>query len=409
MDPRELRKDFPILDQEVNGHPLTYLDNAATSQKPNQVIDELARFFREDNANVHRSVHTLGERATVLYEGARAKVADLIGAPGPAGVIFTKSATESLNLIAYAWARHRLTEGDEIVTTEMEHHSNIVSWQLAAQDTGATMRAIPLSDGKTLDLEAYKAMLSPRTRIVAVSHVSNVLGTINPVAEIAALAHEVGALVVCDGAQAVPHMPVDVTALDCDFYVGTGHKMCAPTGIGFVWGRESILEEMAPFHGGGEMINDVWLDRSTYNEVPYKFEAGTPPFAEAIALGAAIDYLNGIGIKAIRDHEVELTTYGIQRLSEVPGLTVYGPTDAEAKGGVLAFNFADVHAHDVGTILDTQGVAIRAGHHCAKLLMRTLGVPATARASFYLYNTHEEVDRLVEALSEVTKLFGVGR
>ncbi len=409
MDARELRKDFPALDQEVNGHPLVYLDNAATSQKPNQVIDELSRFLRQDNANVHRSVHTLGERATVLYEGARAKVADLIGAPGPGGVIFTKSATESLNLIAYAWARHRLTEGDEIVTTAMEHHSNIVSWQLACHDTGAVMRAIPLVDAKTLDLEAFKAMLSPRTRIVTVAHVSNVLGTINPVAEIAAMAHEVGALVVCDGAQATPHMPVDVAALDCDFYVGTGHKMCAPTGIGFVWGRESILEEMDPFHGGGEMINDVWLDHSTYNEVPYKFEAGTPPFAEAVALGAAIDYLNGIGIKAMRDHEVELTAYAIERLSEVKGLTIYGPTVAEEKGGVVSFNFDEVHAHDVGTILDTQGVAIRAGHHCAKLLMRTLGVPATARASFYLYNTEEEVDRLVEALGEVTKLFGVGR
>ncbi|HLI57056.1 MAG TPA: cysteine desulfurase [Actinomycetota bacterium] len=409
MDAREVRNDFPVLDQMVNGHPLTYLDNAATSQKPNQVIDELSRFFREDNANVHRSVHTLGERATVLYEGARAKVAELIGAPGPRGLIFTKSATESLNLIAYAWARHRLTEGDEIVTTAMEHHSNIVSWQLAAQDTGATIRAIPVNDGKTLDLEAFRAMLSPRTRIVTVAHVSNVLGTINPVAEIAAMAHEVGALVVCDGAQAVPHMPVDISALDCDFYVGTGHKMCAPTGIGFVWGRESILEEMDPFHGGGEMINDVWIDHSTYNEIPYKFEAGTPPFAEAVALGAAIDYLNGIGIKAIRDHEVELTKYGLQRLSEVPGLTIYGPTEAEEKGGVIAFNLGDVHAHDVGTILDTQGVAIRAGHHCAKPLMRTLGVPATARASFYLYNTHEEVDRLVEALGEVTRLFGVGR
>jgi cysteine desulfurase/selenocysteine lyase len=409
MDAHQIRKDFPVLDQEVNGHRLVYLDNAATSQKPNQVIDELSRFFREDNANVHRSVHTLGERATVLFEGARAKLADLIGAPGPQGVIFTKSATESLNLIAYAWARHKLVEGDEIITTEMEHHSNIVSWQLACKDTGATLRAIPVNDGKTLDLDAFKAMLSPRTRIVTVTHASNVLGTINPVAEIAALAHEVGALVICDGAQAVPHMPVDVAALGCDFYVGTGHKMCAPTGIGFVWGRDSILEAMDPFHGGGEMINDVWLDHSTYNEVPYKFEAGTPPFAEAIGLGAAIDYLNAIGMKAIRDHEVELTQYGIDRLSEVPGLTVYGPTNAEEKGGVVAFNFDDVHAHDVGTIMDSQGVAIRAGHHCAKLLMRKLGVPATARASFYLYNTHEEVDALVEALAEVTKLFGVSR
>ncbi|HEU5003391.1 MAG TPA: cysteine desulfurase [Actinomycetota bacterium] len=408
MDARELRKDFPVLDQEVNGHRLAYLDNAATSQKPNQVIDELSRFLREDNANVHRSVHTLGERATVLYESARGKVAELIGAPGPTGLVFTKSATESLNLLAYAWARHNLAEGDEIVTTEMEHHSNLVSWQLACEDTGAHLRAIPVNDGATLDLEAFEKMLTPRVRLVTVTHVSNVLGTINPVAEIAAMAHQVGAVVVCDGAQAVPHMPVDVAALGCDFYVGTGHKMCATTGIGFVWGRPELLEAMHPFHGGGEMISDVWLDHSTYNEVPYKFEAGTPPFAEAVSLGAAIDYLNGIGIKAIRDHEVELTRYGLERLSEVPGMTIYGPRDAEVKGGVIAFNLGDVHAHDVGTIMDTQGVAIRAGHHCAKPLMRKLGVPATARASFYLYNTEEEVDALVEALAEVTKLFGVG-
>lgn len=408
MDAHEVRRDFPILHQEVNGHPLSYLDNAATSQKPNQVIDEIARFYREDNANVHRSVHTLGERATVLFEGTRTKLAAFIGAPSPKGVVFTKSATESLNLLAYAWARKRLTAGDEIVTTEMEHHSNLVSWQLACQDTGATLRAIPVKDGKGLDLDAFRAMLSPRVRLVTVGHVSNVLGNINPVADIAEMAHEVGALVICDGAQAVPHMPVDVEALGCDFYVGTGHKMCAPTGVGFVWGREELWEAMDPFHGGGDMIADVWLDHSTYNEVPYKFEAGTPPFAQVVGLGAAIDYLNGIGMKAIRDHEVELTGYGLDALRAVPGLVIYGPERAEDKAGVISFNLGDVHAHDVGTILDTQGVAIRAGHHCAKPLMRTLGVPATARASFYLYNTEEEVDRLVEALAEVTKLFGVG-
>ncbi|GAC1364673.1 MAG: cysteine desulfurase SufS [Actinomycetota bacterium] len=408
MNAFEVRKDFPILHQEINGHPLSYLDNAATSQKPHQVIDEMSRFYREDNSNVHRSVHTLGERATVLFEGARSKVAEFIGAPGPKGLVFTKSATEALNLLAYAWGRHRLTEGDEVVTTEMEHHSNIVSWQLACKDTGAHIRAIPVSDGKTLDLDEFAKMLSPRVRLVTVGHVSNVLGTINPVAKIAEMAHEVGALVVCDGAQSAPHMAVDVAALGCDFFVGTGHKMCGPTGVGFVWARESLWEEMDPFHGGGDMINDVWLDHSTYNEVPYKFEAGTPPFAEVIGLGAAIDYLNSLGMKAIRDHEVELTAYGLERLRAIPGMTVYGPERAEDKGGVIAFNFNEVHAHDVGTILDSRGVAIRAGHHCAKLLMRKLGVPATARASFYLYNTEEEVDRLVEALAEVTKLFGVG-
>ena len=408
MDAREVRKDFPLLDQEVNGHPLSYLDNGATSQKPNQVIDELSRFFREDNANVHRSVHTLGERATVLFEGARAKVAELLGAPGPRGVVFTKSATEALNLLAYAWARRTLGEDDVIVTTEMEHHSNLVSWQLACQDSGATLKAIPVNDEATLDLDAFAKMLTPRVRMVTVSHVSNVLGTINPVAQIAAMAHEVGAVVVCDGAQAAPHMPVDVAELGCDFYVGTGHKMCAPTGIGFIWGREALWEAMHPFHGGGDMISDVWLDHATYNDIPYKFEAGTPPFAEAIALGAAIDYLNSVGIKGIRDHEVELTAYCMDRLREVPGLKMFGPERAEDRGGVVSFNLGDVHAHDVGTVLDTQGVAIRAGHHCAKPLMRKLGVPATARASFYLYNTEEEVDRLVDALAVVTKLFGVG-
>jgi cysteine desulfurase / selenocysteine lyase len=402
----DVRQDFPVLDQEVNGHRLVYLDNAATSQKPRAVIDEMKRFYERDNSNVHRSVHTLGERSTALYEGAREKVADLIGAPGPRGVVFTKSATEALNLLAYAWGRHHLAPGDEVITTEMEHHSNIVSWQLACRDTDATIKAIPVVDGSTLDLDAFGKLLSTRTKIVTVGHVSNVLGTINPVAEIAAKAHEVGAVVICDGAQATPHMPVDVSVLGCDFYVGTGHKMCAPTGIGFLWGRESLLEQMEPFHGGGEMISDVWIDRATWNEIPYKFEAGTPPYGEAIALGAAIDYLNAIGMKAIREHEVELTRYALERLSEVPELTIYGPRDPEIKAGVVAFNFGDVHAHDVGTICDGRGVAIRAGHHCAKPLMRKLGVPATGRASFYIYNTAQDVDRLIEALDDVRRLFG---
>lgn len=406
MDSSRVREDFPVLHQEVNGKPLVYLDNGATSQKPRQVIDAVRRFWEEDNANVHRSVHTLGERATVLYEGAREKVAELIGAPSPRGVVFTKSATEALNLLAYAWGRHHLTEEDEVLSTEMEHHSNLVSWQLACRDTGATLRAIPVTDGATLDLSHLDDLLTPRTKLVTLAHVSNVLGTINPVPEIAARAHEAGALVVVDGAQAAPHMPVEVQRLGCDFYVGTGHKMCAPTGIGFLWGREELLDEMEPFHGGGEMISDVWLDRATWNEIPYKFEAGTPPIAEAIGLGAAIDYLNGLGMKAIRDHEVELTKYALECLSPVPGIQIYGPKDHEARGGLVSFNLEHVHAHDVGTILDTQGVAVRAGHHCAKPLMRRLGVPATTRASFYVYNTHEDVDRLVAALGEVERLFG---
>ncbi|MGH2722523.1 MAG: cysteine desulfurase [Actinomycetota bacterium] len=402
----DVRKDFPVLDQSVNGHRLVYLDNAATSQKPRAVIDEEKRFWEEDNSNIHRSVHTLGERATALYEAAREKLADFLNAPAARGMVFTKSATEGLNLLAYAYGRHHLAPGDEVITTEMEHHSNLVSWQLACRDTEATLKAVPVDDGQTLNLEAFEKLLSNRTKIVTVGHMSNVLGTINPVAQIAAKAHEVGAVVICDGAQAVPHMPVDIQALGCDFYVGTGHKMCAPTGIGFVWGRESLWEAMEPFHGGGDMISDVWLDRATWNEIPYKFEAGTPPYGQAIALGAAIDYLNAIGMKAIREHEIELTRYALERLDEVADLTIYGPQDAEAKGGVVSFNFGEVHAHDVGTICDSVGVAIRAGHHCAKPLMRKLGAPATGRASFYIYNTTDDVDRLIDALDEVRRLFG---
>jgi len=408
MNPYEIRKDFPVLNQEVNGHPLVYLDNGATSQRPQVVIDEVKRFYEQDNSNVHRSVHTLGERATVLYEATREKVAELIGAPSPRGVIFTKSATESLNLVAYAWGRHHLSEGDEVLVTEMEHHSNLISWQLACRDTGATLKAVPVNDGATLDLKEFERLLSSRTKVLAVTHVSNVLGTINPVADMAAKAHEVGAVVVCDGAQAVPHGPVDVSALGCDFYAGTGHKMCAPTGVGFLWGRESILEDMEPFLGGGEMILDVWIDRATYNEIPYKFEAGTPPIASVIGLGTAIDYLNGIGMKAIHDHEVELTAYALDKLGQIDGITVFGPKDAADKAGLVSFSFGDIHAHDVGTICDSFGVAVRAGHHCAKPLMRKLDVPATTRASFYIYNTTEDVDRLVVALEETKKMFGDG-
>ncbi|MGQ0679941.1 MAG: aminotransferase class V-fold PLP-dependent enzyme [Actinomycetota bacterium] len=406
MDAEAIRKDFPVLDQSVNGHPLVYLDNGATSQRPAAVIEELRRFYEEDNSNVHRSVHTLGQRATVLFDGAREKLARLLNAPSSRSVIFTKSATESLNMVAYAWGRHHLTPDDEVLVTEMEHHSNLVSWQLACRDTGAKLRAIPVNDGKHLDLKAYGELLSNRTKIVAVTHVSNALGTINPISEIAAKAHEFGAVVVCDGAQAVPHMAVDVQALGCDFYIGTGHKMCAPTGIGFLWGREQILEDMEPFHGGGEMILDVWIDHSTYNEIPYKFEAGTPPIAGAIGLGTAIDYLNGIGWEAIRQHEKDLTGYAITALSQIKGITIYGPTDPELKGGLVSFNLGDIHAHDVGTICDSYGVAVRAGHHCAKPMMRKLGVPATTRASFYIYNTPSDVDALVKALEHCTEMLG---
>ena len=405
MDAEAIRKDFPVLFQQVNGYPLVYLDNGATSHRPLAVIDEVKRFEEEDNSNVHRSVHTLGQRATVLFEEARTKLAALLNAPSN-GLIFTKSATESLNLVAYAWGRHHLTAGDEVLITEMEHHSNIVSWQLACKDTGAIIRAIPVDENGILDQAAYEKLLSNKTKVVAVTHVSNVLGTINPIAEMAAKAHEVGAIVVCDGAQAVPHMAVDVKALDCDFYAGTGHKMCAPTGIGFLWGRPSILENMEPFHGGGDMILDVWIDHSTYNDIPYKFEAGTPPISQAVGLGAAIDYLNHIGWDAIREHEVEITRYALDRLAALPDITVYGPKDAEIKAGLVSFNIGDIHPHDVGTILDGKGVAIRAGHHCAKPLMRKLGVGATNRASFYIYNTHSDVDALVDALESCREMFG---
>lgn len=406
MDPTRIRKDFPALDQQVNGHELVYLDNGATSQRPQVVIDEIKRFYEEDNSNVHRSVHTLGERATALYEGAREKTAQFIGAASSREIIFTKSATEGLNLIAYAWGRHHLTEGDEVLVTEMEHHSNLVSWQLACADTGATIKAVPVLDGATLDLTEFDRLLSNKTKVVAITHVSNVLGTINPIAEIAAKAHVVGAIVVCDGAQAAPHMPVDVQALGCDFYVCTGHKMCAPSGIGFVWGRAEILEQMEPFHGGGEMILDVWIDHATYNEIPYKFEAGTPPFASAIGLGVAIDYLNAIGMKAVHDHEVEITRYALDTLGQIPQMIIYGPKDAARKAGLVSFTLGDVHAHDVGTICDSLGVAVRAGHHCAKPLMRKLGVPATTRASFYIYNTKSDIDRLAGALHETQRMFG---
>jgi cysteine desulfurase/selenocysteine lyase len=405
MDAEAIRKDFPVLFQQVNGYPLVYLDNGATSHRPLAVIDEVKRFEEEDNSNVHRSVHTLGQRATVLFEGARTKLAALLNAPSN-GLIFTKSATESLNLVAYAWGRHHLTAGDEVLITEMEHHSNIVSWQLACKDTGAVIRAIPVDENGILDQAEYEKLLSNKTKVVAVTHVSNVLGTINPIAEMAAKAHEVGAIVVCDGAQAVPHMAVDVQALDCDFYAGTGHKMCAPTGIGFLWGRPSILENMEPFHGGGDMILDVWIDHSTYNDIPYKFEAGTPPISQAVGLSVAIDYLNNIGWDAIRQHEVEITRYALERLAALPDITVYGPKDPEIKAGLVSFNIEDIHPHDVGTILDGKGVAIRAGHHCAKPLMRKLGVGATNRASFYIYNTHSDVDALVDALESCREMFG---
>lgn len=406
LDAAAIRKDFPILSRTVNGKPLVYLDNAATSQKPKAVIDALTRYYTQTNANIHRGVHTLAAEAERDYDAARAKVARFVNAPGEAGVIFTRNTTEAINLVAYAWAREHLKPGDEIVVTLAEHHSNYVPWQLAARDTGATLRFLDVTDDGLLRMDELEGMLTARTRLVCVGHASNVLGTIHPVRRIVDLARRAGAKVLVDGAQAVPHMPVDVQALGCDFYAFSAHKMLGPTGIGVLWGREDLLQGMRPFLSGGDMIREVKRDTSSWNVLPYKFEAGTPNIADTIAFGAAIDYLAGAGMEAVRAHEVEITRYALAALAEVPGITIYGPRDAESRGGVVAFNLEGIHPHDLGTILDQQGIAIRAGHHCAQPLMRRLNCVATARASFYLYNTLREVDCLVEGLAEAARIFG---
>ncbi len=411
LDTARIRADFPILHQVVNGRPLVYLDNAATSQKPRVVIETLVDYYSRYNANVHRGVHTLGDRATEAYEGARAKVARFINAPGPETIIFVRNTTEGLNLVAYTWGRAHLRPGDEIVTTIMEHHSNLVPWQILAREKEAVLRFVGLTPAGELDMEDFARQLTPRTRIVAVTMASNVLGTITPVAEIVRQAHAVGAITVIDAAQAAPHLPIDVQALDCDFLAFSGHKMLGPTGIGVLYGRREHLERMPPFLGGGSMIRDVQLTTATWNDPPWKFEAGTPNIADAIGLGAAVDYLSALGMENVRAHEVALTAYALAALSQVEDLAIYGPPDPQRRTGVISFNLADIHAHDVGTILDQEGIAIRAGHHCCKPLMRHLGVAATARASFYIYNTREEVDRLVAALIRAKELFGsvVGR
>ncbi|MFO7311171.1 MAG: cysteine desulfurase [Bacillota bacterium] len=403
MDARALRKDFPVLDQLVNGRPLVYLDSAATAQKPRPVIEAVRRFFEEYNANVHRAIHALGERATAEYEEARRKVARFINAPSERTVVFTKNATESINLVAYSWARARLKPGDEILISPIEHHSNLVPWQLAARATGASLRFFPVTEDGRLRLDNLDELFTDRTRLVAVTHVSNVLGTIVPVETIVAAARRVGAVVLVDGAQSVPHMPVDVQALGCDFFAFSGHKMGAPTGIGVLYGREELLEAMDPFLGGGDMISSVRLLTSEWADLPYKFEAGTPPIAEAIGLGAAIDYLTGIGMDRIHAYERQLTSYARERLEQIPGVTIYGPRE---RGGLLTFNVDDIHPHDLATVLDQHGIAVRAGHHCAQPVMEWLGVPATARASFWLYNTEEDVDRLVEGLWAAKEFFG---
>jgi cysteine desulfurase/selenocysteine lyase len=404
MDPRIVRKDFAILERTMSGKPLVYLDSAATSQKPRQVIEALANFYEKQNANVHRGIYPLAEEATAAYEAAREKVASFIGAAQPAEVVFTRGTTESINLVAHGWGRKFLREGDEILLTEMEHHSNIVPWQLCAEETGARLRYVPITDDGLLELGAIRAMAADRTKIVGVTGQSNVLGTLTPVREIAEIAHDVGAKVLVDGAQFVSHNPVNVAELDVDFLTFSGHKMLGPTASGGLYARRELLEEMNPFLGGGEMIQEVFPDRSNYKEPPWKFEAGTPPIAQAVGLGAAVDYLEDLGMKNVREHERELTAYALDRLSDT-GARIFGPTDPDLRGGAISFWLKNVHPHDLATILGREGVAIRAGHHCAQILMRRLGVPATARASFYVYTLPEEIDALVEALARAEEVF----
>jgi cysteine desulfurase/selenocysteine lyase len=404
-DVEAIRADFPILQRRVNGHPLVYLDNAATSQKPRQVIDALVRYYEFTNANVHRGLHTLAEEATEAYESARAKVARFIGAE-PESVVFTRNATEAINLVAYAWGLANLKSGDRIVLTEMEHHSNIVPWQLIARLTGAQLHYVPFTPEGEMDMEALDNALRQEPKLVAIVHVSNVLGTVNPVEEITRKAHAVGAKVLIDGAQAVPHKPVDVTRIGCDFYAFSGHKMLAPTGIGALYARRELLEEMPPFMGGGSMIRRVTHEFSTWADIPTKFEAGTPNIADAIGFGAAVDYLQHVGMEAIRQHEQRLTAEALRLLETEEDIVVYGPRDPQRRCGLVSFNFKHVHPHDVAQVLDARGIAIRAGHHCCQIIMRRLDVTATARASFYLYNTIEEIHTFVEALDDVRKVFG---
>jgi cysteine desulfurase/selenocysteine lyase len=401
-----IREDFPILDRPVHGRRLVYLDNAATSQKPRAVIDSLAQYYSHSNANIHRGIHALAEEATTLYEEARHKVARFIGAPDPRSIVFVRNTTEAINLVAQSWGRATLQPGDEIVVAESEHHSNLVPWQLAAAATGARVRAIPLTDDGTLDLVAAEAIIGERTRILAVAQMSNVLGTIHSVRDLAQLAHRQGAVVLVDGAQSVPHLPVNVEELECDFLAFSSHKMLGPMGVGVLYGRHDLLHRMNPVLGGGGMIDEVWLDHSTWAPVPERFEAGTPSVADVVGLGAAVDYLSGLGMGNVRAHEAALTAYALDRLAEIPDVQLYGPRDLAIRGGVVSFNYGDVHPHDVSAVVDAQGVAVRAGHHCCQPLMRSLGVVATVRASFYVYNSERDVDVLVAALDRVKEYFG---
>ena len=403
LDVEKIRQDFPLLHQEVNGKPLAYLDNAATSQKPTQVIEALDKYYQEDNANIHRGVHTLSERATIDYEQAREKVRSFINANSEKEIIFVRGATEGINLIAQSYGRNKLKTGDEIIISEMEHHSNIVPWQLLCEQTGAILKIIPINDSGELILEEFEKLLSPKTKLVSLAHISNALGTINPIQIIIDRAHEHNAVVIIDGAQATPHTIVDVQALDCDFYVFSGHKLFGPTGIGVLYGKAHLLEAMPPWQGGGDMIKMVSFEKTLYNDLPYKFEAGTPHIAGVIGLGAAIDYVSTTGLEAIAAHEHELLEYATEKILEVKGLRLIGT--AQQKTSILSFVIDSIHPHDIGTILDHEGIAIRTGHHCAMPVMTHFNVPATARASFAFYNTFEEVDRLIQALGKAREVF----
>jgi cysteine desulfurase/selenocysteine lyase len=406
VDWAALRDQFPALHQDVGGKPLVYLDSAATSQKPRSVIAALSKYYERDNANVHRGIHELSRRATVAYEEARAKLANFIGAAEPEELVWTRGTTEAINLVAGSWGLANVKEGDEILLSAMEHHSNIIPWQILANRTGARLRYIEMDDQGRLVLDDLSDLLTERTRIVAVSHISNALGTINPVRDIVDRAKAAGARVLVDGAQAVPHRRVDVQELGCDFYTFSGHKMCGPTGTGALWARRELLESMPPYHGGGEMIRVVGREASTWAEIPHKFEAGTPNIAGAITLGVAADFLGEVGFDAIAEHERNVLAYALERLGELDGIQIYGPTDPNERSGVISFNMGDAHPHDISTILDSEGIAIRAGHHCAQLVMQHFGVSATARASFYLYNSTDDVDRLVDGLVSVQAIFG---
>ncbi|MCM3039815.1 cysteine desulfurase [Paenibacillus motobuensis] len=403
MDTSNLRKLFPILGQKINGHPLVYLDSAASAQKPIQVIETLKQFYERDNANVHRGVHTLGSRATEAYEGARAKVARFIHAERVEEIIFTRGTTSSINLVASSYARAICKEGDEIIVSAMEHHSNLLPWQQAAKATGAVLKYIPLQADGTFSIEEAEKTITDRTKIISVSHISNVLGVANPVKQIAAIAHKHGAVVMVDGAQSIPHIKVDVQELDCDFYAFSGHKMCGPTGIGVLYGKKAYLEQMEPIEFGGEMIDYVGLHDASWKELPWKFEGGTPIIAGAIGLGAAIDFLEQIGLDVIEAHDKLLTSYAVERMKQIEHLTMYGPE--EGRFGLVTFNLGKIHPHDLATVLDSYGVAIRAGHHCCQPLMRHFGASATARASFYLYNTEEDVEQFLFALNKTKEYF----